>query len=135
MTEPDISKNEDFIKRVLSLLKPRHIQIEDQLELIVAILMILLDYPPVKSKFYFFLSKELSEKLDGKLHDKICAVINKTHIMQGELAELHDDTALMLIRDYLLEYDEFIFHKNKDRILRKPKRKKKNVRVKKSLKE
>jgi hypothetical protein len=123
MVEQETPDDEDLIKRVLRLLEPKHIQVEEQLELIVAVLMILLDYPPVKSKFYFFLSTELSAKIDGKLHDKICAVINKTHIMKGEKADIADDTALELIRDYLLEFDEFIFHKNEDRILRNTKQK------------
>ncbi|NJM54097.1 MAG: hypothetical protein HC846_12365, partial [Blastocatellia bacterium] len=31
-----------------------------------------------------------------------------------------DDRALEIIRDYILEHDEFVFYRNEKRILRKP---------------
>jgi hypothetical protein len=124
MPDEDLLQNQDLLTRAAKLLESRHVVFEDQMELIMGVLMILLDHPTAKRNFYLLLSTELTTKLEGKVLDKICTVINKTFIMQGEDASLNDDTALELIRDYLLEHDEFIFYKNEKRILRKPKRKK-----------
>ena len=113
-------QREDLLKHVVEILQPPNPVIEDQMELIVAVLMILLGHPMGKSRCMLYLIPELTTEIEGKLLDKICVVLNKTYSMKGEEATLHDDTALELIRDYLLEHDEFIFYKNEKRILRKP---------------
>lgn len=115
----DSESDQDILVRAGKLLEKNGI-FDDQNELIVAILMLLLDNPLLKSKVQLQLSQELTTEVDGHLLDKICTVINKTYLMKGEYATLNDDVALELIRDYLLEHDEFIFYRYEKRILRKP---------------
>ena len=120
MFEDKIPKNQGLLDHVARLLQKSDI-IENEIELIMAVFMILLKHPATRNSYYILLSHELTTKIEGKLLDKICAVISKTHIFKGEEATINDDIAIEIITDYLLEYDEFIFYKNEKRILRKPK--------------
>jgi hypothetical protein len=119
MFEDEIARSQGLLEHVARLLGKGSI-IEDESELIMAVFMILLRHPAARNSYHIVLSHELTTKIEDKLLDKICAVISKTHIIKGEKATLNDDTALEIITDYLLEYDEFIFYKNEKRILRKP---------------
>lgn len=126
MTDEEVKAADDLLERVIKILNPTHRVVQDEMELIVGVLMILLDHPKARNRAHLFLTSELITQIEGKLLDKICGVINKTYLMKGEEATLADDTALEIIRDYLLEQDEFFFYKNQKRILRKslPKKKK-----------
>jgi hypothetical protein len=121
MTDETLSKNHDLLRRAAKLLESGHAVFDDQIELIMAVLFLILEHPYGKQKFYLVLSKKLTTEIEGTILDKISAVINKTHLMKGENSSINDDIALELITQYLLEHDEFIFHKNKKRILRRPK--------------
>ncbi|MGI8468372.1 MAG: hypothetical protein ACR2N3_07965 [Pyrinomonadaceae bacterium] len=125
MTDEEVKAADDLLERVIKILNPTHRVVQDEMELIVGVLMILLDHPKAGNKVHLFLTDDLTTQVEGKLLDKICGVINKTYLMKGEEATLADDTALEIIRDYLLEHDEFFFYKNQKRILRKPLPKKK----------
>ena len=50
---------------------------------------------------------------DKRVANLIAAVISKTYAECGDGAKLADDTALMIIRDILLELDERIIKRNK----------------------
>jgi len=65
------------------------------------------------------LSPEVMSALERKLYDRIATVISKTYLEIGDKAELPDDRALEIIRDLLINYDEFIIHKNKYKPLRR----------------
>jgi len=119
MFDDETAKNQGLLEHVARLLGKGGI-IEDETELIMAVFMILLRHPAARNSYYLVLSYELTTKIEGRLLDRICAVISKTHVIKGEKATLNDDTALEIITDYLLEYDEFILYKNEKRILRKP---------------
>lgn len=93
---------------------------DDEKELILAVLMLLLDQPAARDYFRIHKNSELFDMVEGKLLDNICAVINKTYMMKGDQATIADDVALEMISDYLLAHDEFIFHRNRNLILRKP---------------
>src|SRR5438128_705535 len=93
---------EELINRAAEIFSSRYCAINDQIELIMGILMILLEHPATKNKIHLFLTDDLTTKVEGKLLDKICAVLNKTYLIMGEESTLHDDIALELIRDYLL---------------------------------
>ena len=52
-----------------------------------------------------------------KLADRIAAVVGKTYAEMGDAAQLADDEAIMRIRDYLLELDETVIERNKNKRL------------------
>lgn len=111
----------DLLSKASELLESDEIVFEDQKEFIMGVLFIILNRPRVKKKINLVLSENLTTEIQGTTLDKISAVVNKTHLMRGENSIINDDTAIELIAEYLLEHDEFIFHKNKNKILRKPK--------------
>ncbi|MGH9942464.1 MAG: hypothetical protein ACRD9R_08930 [Pyrinomonadaceae bacterium] len=61
-------------------------------------------------------AEELSLKV-AKFPDRIAAIIGKTYAEQGDQAKLADDTAVMMIRDLLIELDETLIERNKNKRL------------------
>ena len=121
LNEIPLSEDYELLLKVTKLLEhPDHAFFEDQKEFILGVMMLLLDLPTPKRNFRIRLPKEIIDEIEGKLLDKICAVISKTYLMKGEEATIADDVALEKITDYLLEHNEFIIYKNQKRILRKP---------------
>lgn len=53
-----------------------------------------------------------------RLCEYIAAIIGKTYAECGDAAVLPDDDALMMIRDFLLFFDESIIERNKERNLK-----------------
>jgi len=58
------------------------------------------------------LTPEQYEKRLVQLADHLAAVIGQTHIQRGEDALLADDTALEMLRDLLIEFDETVIIRN-----------------------
>ena len=65
------------------------------------------------------LSREKTTELEGRLYDRIATVIGQTWLEKGEAATLSDDRALEIIRELLLDFDEFILMRNRYRFLRR----------------
>lgn len=97
MTDEELSENQELLNRVAKLLGGGHAVFDDQMELIMGVLMLLLDHPLAKRKFYLVLSRKLTKEVEGQTLDKTCAVINKTYMMKGEANTINDDIALQLI--------------------------------------
>ncbi|PYS89011.1 MAG: hypothetical protein DMF64_19085 [Acidobacteria bacterium] len=53
----------------------------------------------------------------AKLPDRVAAIIGKTYAEQGDAATLADDEALMMVRDLLLEIDDTLIDRNKNKRL------------------
>lgn len=53
----------------------------------------------------------------AKLPDRVAAIVGKTYAEQGDAAQLADDEALMMIRDLLIELDETLIPRNKNKRL------------------
>jgi hypothetical protein len=62
------------------------------------------------------MAQERAERL-VKLPEQIAAIIGKTYAERGDNYELSDDTAVGMVRDLLLELDETIIQRNKDKRL------------------
>lgn len=129
-SKDEFNKNQDILLRAAKGLED-YKHFEEKNEIIMAIFLLLLDHPLVKKRVYLLLSSEITKEIEGNLIDRICTVINKTYLMKVENATLNDDRALEIIRDYILEQDEFVFYKNEKRILRRPNPKKGAYRRKK----
>lgn len=64
------------------------------------------------------LAEECAVKL-ARLPERVAAIVGKTYAVQGDSCELADDEALGRIRDLLLELDEEIIDRNKNKRLSK----------------
>ena len=53
----------------------------------------------------------------AKLPDRIAAVVGKTYAEKGDAFEIADDQAVMMIRDLLIELDETLIERNKNKRL------------------
>ncbi|MGA9768837.1 MAG: hypothetical protein WBV94_07350 [Blastocatellia bacterium] len=57
----------------------------------------------------------------AKLPDQIGCIVGKTYATRGDAFELADDEAVGMIRDLLLELDQGIIERNKDKRLARQK--------------
>lgn len=62
------------------------------------------------------MAEEFAEK-QARLPDRLAIIIGKTYAVQGDAYEVSDDTAVGMIRDLLLELDEQIIDRNKNKKL------------------
>lgn len=69
-----------------------------------------------KGKGVNLMPEEYAVKL-AKLPDRVANIVGKTYSERGDDAELADDTAVGRIRDLLLELDETIIQRNKNKRL------------------
>jgi hypothetical protein len=88
-------------------------------DLILEVLRIMLASDHSRPFVEISLSPDKTTELEGKLYDRIATVIGKTWLEQGEAASLSDDRALEIIRELLLDFDEFIIMHNRYRFLRR----------------
>lgn len=90
-----------------------------QRELIMEVLRSLLDTRYAKQRIKLVLAPQPTTALEGRLSDRIAAVIAQTYAELGEAGTLADDEALELIRDLLLDFDSEIIDRNRFRRLRR----------------
>lgn len=108
-------KDEAILQEAESLLDANSPSLSAYKELILEILRALLDRQPVRKRIKLVLTPEQTTVLEGKLYDRIAAVVAKTYAELGDVAEVADDRALRMIRILLLEYDQKIMDRNRFR--------------------
>ena len=89
-------------------------------ELILEVFRLLLDHRWAKQRIKLVLTPAQTTALEGRLYDRIAAVISRTYAELGDAAPLADDEALETIRDLLLAYDPQIIDRNRFRQLQRP---------------
>jgi hypothetical protein len=90
-----------------------------QRELIMEVLRSLLDTRYAKQRIKLVLTPPPTTALEGRLADRIAAVVAQTYAELGDAAGLADDEALELIRELLLGFDAEIIDRNRFRKLRR----------------
>jgi len=89
-----------------------------QRELIMEVLRALLDTRYAKQRIKLVLTPQPTTALEGRLSDRIAAVLAQTYAELGDASNLADDEALEMIRDLLLGFDPDIIDRNRFRRLR-----------------
>jgi hypothetical protein len=119
MSEEGFTADDEVIKEAREILNSDSPALETCWDLILEVLKIMLVSDHSRPIIEIALSPEKPTELEGRLYDRIATVISKTWLEMGEAAQLSDDRALEIIRELLLDFDEFIILRNKDRFLRR----------------
>lgn len=90
-----------------------------QRELIMEVLRALLDTRHVKQRIKLVLTPQPTTALEGRLSDRIAAVVGQTYAELGDAGTLADDEAIEMIRDLLLGFDSEVIDRNRFRKLRR----------------
>ena len=81
-------KDEAILQEAESLLEANSSSLSAYKELILEILRALLDRQPVRKRIKLVLTPEQTTVLEGKLYDRIAAVVAKTYAEVGDVAEV-----------------------------------------------
>jgi hypothetical protein len=117
--KPFPAEDEELLKRAEESLNSDSPALWAQRELILEVFRLLLDQRQVKNRLRLELTPEQTTLLEGKLHDRIAAVIAHTYTELGDAATLADDEGLAMIRDLLLQHDPEIINRNRFRRIRR----------------
>lgn len=110
-------EDEALLRKAEELLSSDSPGLRQQRELILEVFRTLLDMRWVENHIKLVLTPAQTTTLEGRLHDRIAAVICQTYAELGDVAPLADDEALVLIREMLLKYDPRILDRNRFRRL------------------
>lgn len=114
------SADQPLLEKAEDLLGSGSLALLAQRELILEVLRTLLDERHVKQRIKLVLTPQQTTALEGRLYDRIAAVVGQTYAELGEAAQLADDEAVEMIRDLLLNFDPEVIDRNRFRRLRRP---------------
>lgn len=114
-----LDEDETVLEQAEELLNSDCAGLGAQRELILEVFRILLDQRDVGRRVKLCLTPEQTSLLEGKLHDRIAAVVAHTYAELGDAAPLSDDEALAMIRDLLTRHDPQIIARNRFRRIRR----------------
>lgn len=117
MTYKSHPAHEEILEIGQEILESKSLALEDSKELILEVLRLVLEHDRAAGENGRLLYWEKTTSIDGRLYDRIAAVICKTSLEPNEKASLANEEALEIIRDLLLDFDELILSRNKHRTL------------------
>jgi hypothetical protein len=109
--------HEELLEIGQEILESKSPALENSKELILEVLRLVLEHDCAAGKNGCLPSSEKITLFEGRLYDRIAAVICQTSLGPNEKASLANEDALEIIRELLLDFDELILLRNRHRTL------------------